>query len=323
MSLLRRLRATAQLLHRPGVFTPVEIVRHLLAVQAQDLRSARLAIRARSRGIKASDVNAALDEGELVVAWLLRGTLHLVTREDYWWLHALTAPTRAAANRRRLKEEGVSATDADRAVGIIGDALAGYGPLARDELAEIVGRQGIRTAGQAMPHLLMLSVLRGVTVMGPVRTDGTLAYVLAHDWLGPPRRIDPEAGLRELGRRYVAAHAHATEEDLAHWAGITLTDARTAFKAAAMTNPHEDLEAAPLEERLLPAFDPYLLGWRDRSFAVPPPLAKDVHPGGGVIRPSATRDGEVVATWALRRGEVHAPHGFTAEAADVRRFNLG
>ena len=322
MSLLRRLRATAQLLHRPGVHTPFEVVRHLLAVQAQDLRSARLAVRARTRECKANDVNRALDEGELVVAWLLRGTLHLVTRDDYWWLQCLTAPTRAAANRRRLKEEGIDATAADRAVGIIGDALAGQGPLTRDELAEIVSAQGIRTAGQAMPHLLMLTVLRGVTVMGPLRKDGTLAFVLAHDWLGPPRPIDRDAAVRELGRRYVAAHPRSTPDDLAHWAGIAVSDARQSF-AAVKNHDGNHLDPQPVPERLLPAFDPYLLGWRDRSFAVPPPLAKDVHPGGGVIRPAATRDGEVVGTWALRRGQVHAPECFIAEAEDVRRFHCG
>ena len=58
----------------------------MLAVQAQDFRAARLALRARGRGFGASDVDAALDDGTLVIAWLLRGTLHLVAREDHGWL---------------------------------------------------------------------------------------------------------------------------------------------------------------------------------------------------------------------------------------------
>jgi hypothetical protein len=70
----------------------------------------------------------------------------------------------------------------------------------------------------------------------------------------------------------------------------------------------------PIPPRLLPAFDPYLLGWKDRSFAVPPELSKQVHPGGGMIRAVATVDGVVVA---------EADERFAAERADVQRFLSG
>ena len=79
--------------------------------------------------------------------------------------------------------------------------------------------------------------------------------------------------------------------------------------------------------RLLGAFDPYLLGWKDREFAVPPEHARAVHPGGGIIRPVATVDGLVVGTWSRRDGlNVLDPLGdatadaLVAEAADIVRF---
>ena len=118
------------MLHRPRAAGVADVVGHLLAVQAQDLRAARLALRARTTGLAARDVDAALtDERSVVVAWLMRGTLHLVGRDDHPWLLALTAPTRLAANRRRLGQEGVSPDDAERAVQIIERALADDGPL--------------------------------------------------------------------------------------------------------------------------------------------------------------------------------------------------
>src|SRR3954452_9114119 len=169
-----------------------EVVRHLLAVQAQDLRAARLALRARSEGLTAADVNNALtEERSLVVAWLGRGTLHLVTADDYPWLLALTAPTRLTNNRRRLGQEGVAPDDADRAVKVIERALADEGPLTRPELAERIAAHGIRTEGQATPHLLMLAALRGIAVLGPLREEGGQAFALARDWLGtaPPTRL--------------------------------------------------------------------------------------------------------------------------------------
>jgi hypothetical protein len=325
VSARRRARAAAQLLHRPPGLGLHDAVGRLLAVQAQDLRSARLALRARVAGLAAADVDASLDDASLVVGWLNRGTLHLVAADDYPWLLALTAPGRLTANARRLGQEGVSPDDADRAVGVIERALADEGPLTRAELAERVAARGVRTEGQAMPHLLMLAALRGIAVLGPLRGD-VQAFALALDWLGAARTPpDRDAALAELARRYLAAHAPADAADLAAWAGLPLRDAHAGLRAIAA----EPAEGAPraITARLLPAFDPYLLGWKDRSFAVPAAYAERVHPGGGMLRATATIDGVAVGTWTLRRGKVALdlfadadPRALAAEARAVERF---
>jgi Winged helix DNA-binding domain len=321
-------------------------------VQVQDLRAARLALRARGRGFTAADVDRALSvERSLVVGWLCRGTLHLVSREDYAWLLGLTGPVQAARSRRRLGEEHVSADDAERAVRVIEKALAGEGPLGRPELAERMAARGIRTEGQATPLLLNLAAMRGVSVLGPVG-DGAQLFALARDWLGaaPPTSLvgsDREAALAELARRYLAGHGPATEADLAAWAGLPLRDARTGLRAIATELVELDSglvelagrgrTPACLPARLLPAFDPYLLGWKDRSFAVTPRQARRVHPGGGILRAVATVDGVAVGTWSRRRrrGGVEvaiepfaalapgAARALRAEAADVARFESG
>jgi len=126
-----------------------------------------------------------------------------------------------------------------------------------------------------------------------------------------------------LAARYLARHAPATADDLAAWAGLPLRDARTALAEIEPDLP----PAAEPPPRLLPSFDPYLLGWKSRSFAVPPEHARRVHPGGGVLRATATVDGLAVGTWSLRGGRVEldlfAPEHAAAlddEAADVERF---
>jgi winged helix DNA-binding protein len=341
VSALRRERAAAQLLHRPAAARPAQVVTQLLAVQAQDLRAARLALRARSEGLSAAAVDAALtDERSLVVAWLGRGTLHLVGREDYPWLLALTAPGRLAANARRLGQEGVSPDDAQRALAIVERALADDGPLTRPELAERIAARGIRTEGQATPHLLMLAALRGIAILGPVRADGH-AFALVRDWLGgDPPPVDRDAALAELARRYLRGHGPADAADLATWAGLPLRDARAGLAAIASelaerSDGLADLapRAAPpatIPPRLLGAFDPYLLGWKDRSFAVPARYARRMHPGGGIVRATATVDGLAVGTWTLPGGKVDldlftrvdktGTAALRAEAADVERF---
>ncbi len=95
-------RLTAQLLAGPPGRDPVAVAARLLAVQGQDPRGARLAIRARSGPeARADDVDRALsDDRSLLITWLNRGTLHLVRSEDYPWLHSLTAPRLMTANAR-------------------------------------------------------------------------------------------------------------------------------------------------------------------------------------------------------------------------------
>ncbi len=103
-------RLVSQLLAGAPARDPLAVTRRLLAVQGQDARGARLAIRARSSGLTRADVDRALsDERSLLITWLNRGTLHLVCSEDYPWLHALTAPLLKTGNARRLAEEGVDA----------------------------------------------------------------------------------------------------------------------------------------------------------------------------------------------------------------------
>src|SRR5262252_304483 len=151
-------RLAAQLLSGPPAEDTAEVARWLLAVQAQDPRGARLAVRARSRARSAADVDAALTEDRsVVVTWLNRGTLHLVRAEDYWWLHPLTAPRQSTAIARRLAQEGVPPGDAERGVAVIERSLTAEGPLTRAELGERIAATGVRTQGQALVYLLFLA----------------------------------------------------------------------------------------------------------------------------------------------------------------------
>jgi hypothetical protein len=322
---LRRRRAAAQLLGGTGpsgatrtadapptephaaVAAPSEphaAVAHLLAVQAQDLRAARLALRARGAAARAADVDGALADGTLVIAWLMRGTLHLVASDDLRWLHALTGAQLVPTSRRRLAQLGVSERVADRAVELIGRTLADDGPQLRARLAERLAAAGLPTEGQITPHLLGLAAARGAIAIGDDQ---------AFRWLGPPGDPpDRAAALAELARRYLRGHGPATAADLAAWSGLGLRDARAGLDAiASELESHGELidlagrPPAPVPPpRLLPAFDPYVLGWRDRSFAVDPEHAHRVHPGGGIIRATAIARGRAVATWTLRGGRV-------------------
>ena len=94
------------------------------------VRSASEAFSGAGSGSGASDLARALDERELVISRLHRGTLHLVRSEDYPWLHALTTPQLATSNQTRLRQEGVSPEQADRGVEVVRTQLAEAGGFA-------------------------------------------------------------------------------------------------------------------------------------------------------------------------------------------------
>jgi hypothetical protein len=304
-------RLAAQGLSGEPARDPLEVVARLLAVQGQDGRGARLAIRSRSAGLTAADVDRALDERALLITWLNRGTLHLVRSEDYPWLHALTTPPLLSSSSRRLRQEGVSEAAAERGVETIERSLAEEGPLTRAELRERLDSAGVPTAGQALIHLLFLATLRGVAVRGPM-AGREHAYALTRDWLGPQEPVDREVALAELARRYLVGHGPAGDRDLARWAGLPLRDSRAGLAAiAAELRQREDglvdLAERPLTPplpppRLLGAFDPLLLGWTSREDIVGP--GKDLVTVNGIFRAFALVGGRAVATWKLAGGTV-------------------
>lgn len=299
---LRRQRATAQLL-RPARRSPAQIVKTLLVVQAQDHRQARIALWTRSSSMTHAAIDRALAGRELVIAWLNRGTLHLVCADDYAWMLALTAPTQTTSNLTRLRQLGV--TDPERSARAVERAL-GDGPLTQPELRRVLAGKGLPSEGQAFPHSLGYVALRGRALRCARDT-----WVLTEDWLGPQPKVDRDRAVRELGRRYAKAHAPAAPEDLAWWAGLPMRDARAALEGVKQ-RPMGAGE--PIPARLLPAWDEYLLGWKDRSFLMGAPLGELYR--GGLIGPAATVDGEAIGKWRGRKEEGVAVELFERATAD-------
>ncbi len=330
-------RLAAQGLAGPAERDPAGVAERLLAVQGQDPRGARLAIRVRAEGVTAGDVDRALNERLLLIAWLNRGTLHLVRSEDYPWLHALTTPPLLTSARRRLAHEGVSPDAAERGVATIERALGEEGPLDRIQLRARLDSAAVPIGGQALIHLLFLASVKGVVVRGPM-AGRQHAYVRVEDWLGPAKPVDRDVALAELARRYLVGHAPADDRDLAKWAGLPLRDARAGLAAIAseLVEREDGLvhlaARPPVAEvpapRLIGAYDPVLLGWTSRAQIIGP--HDHLVTNNGLFRPFAMVDGRAVATWKLNRGKVTieplgriskaASAALAADGADVERF---
>ncbi len=351
-SRVRALRMRAQGLAESRAQSVPDAVRTVCALQAQDTRAARLAVRCRSLGLSASAVDHACGEERSVVrTWLMRGTLHMVAAEDVGWMVALLGAKFAAADRGRRLELGLDEATCERALSAIRDVLSSRGPLTRPELVAEVRVRGIAvdSGGQAGAHLVAYAAMRGLTCRGPERGHDEPTYVLLADWVGAQTEREPEAALAELARRYLSGHSPATPADFAAWAGIGAMQARAGFRLIGSQLVEVDAAGEPAwmlapatiaddlaapSVRLLPAFDAYLLGYASRELAVPAQFARRIQAGGGWIHPVVVADGLAVSTWRLRRHgqrlivQVESfeglPDGVSsaldAEVADVGRF---
>lgn len=325
-------RLTAQGLATRPSRSPEAVAERLLAIQGQDPRGARLAVRARSEGLAASDVDRALDERRLIVTWVNRGTLHLIRSEDYPLLHATTTPQLWTSSRTRLAQTGVGDA-ADRGVETVRRALAD-GPRTRAELRDALDYADVPTAGQALPHVLFYATLHGVCVRGPM-VGSEQAFVDVRDWLGAETvaareeaQADREAALGELARRYLVGHGPATDADLARWARLTLGDARAGLQRIArrivdlgdgLVDLRTREDPAPLPPpRLLGAFDPLLLGWTSRDAVIGD--HKGLVTMNGIFKPFALVKGRAVSTWRLPKGKVEIEHLENVPKTTARRL---
>lgn len=316
-------RMASLLLHAGFDDRPADVagvVTWLGAMQAQDLASGLWSFGVRLPGYTVEDVGAALERREAVRTWPMRGTVHFVPPRDVHWMLDLMGSRALAGAAKRHESLGLSADIAGRAARALGTALAGGRRLTRAQCLAVLADAGIDTAGQRGYHLLWYASQRGVLCMGPdIGTEQT--FVLLDEWVPDPHRPDREEALATIALRYFRGHGPTSARDLAGWTGLTGADVRRGIAAAGdqlapvrvegveMFVDPRLLDAAPATARtggilVLPGFDEYLLGYKDRSLMLAEEHKQAIIPGGnGVFQATVVRDGRVIGTWKRTLGK--------------------
>ncbi|WP_138732688.1 winged helix DNA-binding domain-containing protein [Modestobacter excelsi] len=321
MEELSLLRMAAQRLVGPRAASPAQAVRWLTAVQAQDLPGALTSVALRTDGGTRAAVTAALDAGEVVRSWPMRGTLHLTAAGDLPWMLALLGPKVLAGAAGRRATVGLTDADVARARDVALAALTGGRRLTRTELVSALAAGGVPTEGQRGYHLLWWLAQSGLTCLGPT-VDGDQQFVLLDEWVPAPRQLERDEALGELTLRFFASHGPATVKDLVRWAGVLVRDVKVGLAVAApqlerlvvdgtehwMDPATPDRLAAARAEaegvHLLPGFDELVLGYADRSCTVPAEFADRIVPGNnGMFRATAVSAGTAVGVWRTGRGK--------------------
>lgn len=297
---------------------PAGAVDRLLALQAQDLRWAKWAVAVRSPGTSSADVDALIDSGRIVRSWPMRGTLHLVPAQELGWMLQLTTPRLWAGSATRRRDLGLDEGIIERAREVAVAALSGGRELSRTGFLAVLVEHGIDTGGQRGYHLIWHLAQSGTLCWGR-QLDSQQMLVLLDDWVPRPRVLARDEALGEFLLRYLVGHGPAPLTDFAWWSQLTMADAKTALAVATphltaldvdgvrhwLPRANDDAplgRAAPGRGRdailALAGFDEYLLGYRDRSYAIEDENLTQVVPGkNGIFLPLLVRNGRVIGTW--------------------------
>jgi len=309
-------------------------------LQAQYAPSMYVGLWTRLEGLERDALTTALQRRRVVQGTLMRVTIHLVSKRDYWPLAiAIRQGRRELWLRARRGEPSAAqlAAAAKRLRTRLRD-----GPLARREVDEVVGMGSVGTNGVG----LWLDLVR-VPPSGTWERRRADLYAGAEQWLGPPPKITREQALEHLVRRYLGGFGPASPGDIADWAGlppkqITPALALLELRRFQTEKGQElvDLPRAPLPSadvpapvRFLPVWDATLLVHARRTGILPEEHRPRVF-NAKTPQSVATFlvDGSVAGTWRFERGRVVTePFGrldvatrreLDAEAQRLAQFHL-
>lgn len=322
---------------RAAAWALLAVVRQMGGAQAQVLSAAQISLWARIGRLAAEYIDTAIRERRLIRAWCMRHTLHLVPAEDLA-VFVRGSAGRVERDVRWLRGKGMPDRTIEKIIAAALEAMDQ--PLTRREIAERMSRSlGVRQrehvgggwgnraripaiviGGMTIPivWLFYLVGARGVICSGPAR-GAEPTYVRADTWIPRWRDTPREEAEQQLLRRYLQTFGPGTPAEFAYWVGTPQREAQAIWTreesnlarvsvegapAAVVRADVADLVEAPSIRppvRLLPYFDAYLLGHRDRRHIVDAANLKTVYSTQGWVAPVVLVDGRAAGTWSLTR----------------------
>lgn len=283
------------------------VVAWLGAVQAQDYLGSLWALGLRMHRAVEADVEQAIADRTIVRSWPLRGTLHYAAADDIRWMLDLVAPRTISRAARRYRQLDLDDATLAKSETVLVRALESDGQCTRAELASALNRAGITTDGQRLIHILNHAALNGLFCYA-TRRGKQFTFALLNEWVPAGTTLTRDEALAELARRYFTGHGPATLQDFVWWSGLLTADARAGLNMVKSQLRRDDINgqtywysrAVPIAQdmpstaHLLPAFDEYLVGYRDRSAVIDPKYTSRL---SSLLSPTVVIDGQVAGTW--------------------------
>lgn len=298
-------------------------------IQAQVMAAAEMALWARMNGLARAEISAALwEKRTLVKTSLMRQTLHLIPAEDFSLFITALRRSRVEAVLRVMARFHIQREEAFAINEIVVAALRD-GRMTQGELRERIKPKVSRRVRAWMERVwsaLRIPLAEGLICYGPVRGQG-VTYVRADRWLPKQKAFEENEAKRVLLRRYLRAYGPARLTDFCKWSGISVKEATPVWRSLEdeltgvsfgdssgfiLRDDEGALAKCDAGERvlrLLPSFDPLLLGHAEKDHLVDAAHYKRVYRNQWWISPVVLLDGRVVGIWAHKR----QGGGFTLE----------
>ena len=294
---------------------PVDVVRWLGAVQAQDFNGAKWALALRMRAATDAVVEEAFNEGQILRTHLMRPTWHFVAPEDIRWLLQLTAPrvnVRCGPNYRKYELDKATLKRSNKA---LTRALQGGKHLTRSVLKKVLNQAGIFADDTVrMAHILLRAELDGVVCSGP-RVGKQFTYTLLEERAPTTKPLSRDEALAKLTQRYFTSHGPAILQDFIWWSGLTAADARHGVelidrhlrkelideKVYLSPRTIKSTQKSTYSAHLLPAYDEYTVSYKDRQTLF---ARNNGITTWGLLGPIVIVNGRVVGTWKRTNDKV-------------------
>lgn len=291
--------------------TVKDLVGWMGAMQAQDFNMAKWAVGIRLPGSTDKEIQESFNKGEILRTHLLRPTWHLVSADDIYWILELTAPHIKASLKSRNRELGLIKETFDKSNETIEKVLTGGKHLTREEIINVIKKVKIHIDNpQAYYHLILNAELDGIICSGAIK-EKKQTYTLLNEKVPKKKTLNTNEALAELAKKYFTSHGPATLRDFVWWSGLPVSDAKKSLelvksdiiseKIGSQTYWFSRLFSSPdIKDEsvyLLPAFDEFIISYKDRSASISIENQKNAISSNGIFRPVIVLDGQAIGIW--------------------------
>ncbi|WP_083252012.1 winged helix DNA-binding domain-containing protein [Pedobacter steynii] len=287
-----------------------ELVSWMGAMQAQDYAMASWGIGLRIPGFTEKKVQAEIDQGRILRTHLLRPTWHFVAADDIWWMLELTASHVKTKSRSRFKELGLSPEICQKSNRIIEKAFSKNKYLTREELHAEIENNKLSIDKDRLTYLIFWAELEGILCSG-IKRDKNQTYAILGDRVPKPSSLSRDEALAKLAFTYFSSHCPASLADFSWWSGLSVTDAKRAMEIIRPKFIFETIAdqqywfpenfSTPFPKNssvhLLPAFDEFLISYKDRTAAFPLGHHPKAFTINGIFHPVIVVNGQVKGIW--------------------------
>ncbi|CDA86086.1 winged helix DNA-binding domain-containing protein [Bacteroides congonensis] len=323
------IRLQNQQLLNPLFRKPKELVSWMGAMQAQNYPMVKWAVGMRLKSATIQTVEKALRDGEILRTHVMRPTWHLVAAEDIRWMLKLSAQRIKSANDSFAKGWDLEITDElyMKSYNLLEQILAGNKSLTKQEITGHFCRSGILAEpdNNRMTRFMARAEQEGIICSGEDK-GGKCTYALLEERVPPMPEITKDEALARLARSYFRSHAPAVLQDFIWWSGLPISDARQAIYLIASELTEEQWQGetwyihADSRTRgrvsnclhLLPSYDEYLLGYKDRTDVLPKEHYPKAFTNNGLFFPIILHNGQVIGNWdrSARKKGIELPHSW-------------